>query len=150
MIYSVTGAGPRTGTSWTMGKLRDAGLPVYWTPGYDFPNAEYEVRKNELLNVNRVIVKVWPRLLSRVNISRMVVLKRDRATQIKSLERQIECEREAGWTILEKPESLIDQCRWIVDNSRIHKREYRTEELDDNIVDIVNWLSEPFEMAGYM
>jgi hypothetical protein len=133
-----------------MGKLRDAGLPVYWTLGYDFPNAEYEVRKNELFTLSGVIVKVWPRLLSRVNISRMVVLKRDRATQIKSLERQIECEREAGWPVLEKPESLIDQCRWIVDNSQILKREYRTEELDDNIVDIINWLSEPFEMVGEM
>jgi hypothetical protein len=150
MIYAVTGAGPRTGTSFVMGKLREAGLPIYWTPGYDFPDAEYEVRMNELSTLNRVIVKVWPRLLSRVNISRMVVLKRDRATQIKSLERQIEREREVGWTILEKPGSVIDQCRWIVDNSQVPKREYRTEELDDNIADIVSWLSEPFEMAGCM
>jgi hypothetical protein len=150
MIYSVTGAGPRTGTSFVMRKLYEAGLPVYWTLGYDFPDAEYEVRTNELFMLNNVIVKIWPRFLSKVNISRMVVLKRDRTTQIKSLKRQIEREREAGWTILEKPESLIDQYRWIVNNSQIPKREYRTEELDENIVDIVNWLSEPFEMAGCM
>jgi hypothetical protein len=133
-----------------MRKLHEAGLPVYWTLGYDFPGAEYEVRSDELFMLNNVISKVWPRVLSKVNIRRMIVLKRDRTTQIKSLERQIEREREAGWTILEKPGSVIDQCRWIVDNSHIPKREYRTEELDDNIADIISWLSEPFEMAGCM
>ena len=150
MIYAVTGAGPRTGTSFVMSKLLAAGLPVYWTLGYDFPGAKYEVRKNELFGLDRVIAKVWPRLLSRTDISRMVVLKRDRTTQIASLKRQMEREREAGFVIEEKPESLIDQSRWIVDNSRILKREYRTEELDDNIAEIVAWLSEPFEMAGCM
>lgn len=150
MIYAVTGAGPRTGTSFVMSKLHEAGLPVYWTLGYDFPGAEYEVRKHELFGLDKVIAKVWPRLLSRATVSRMVVLKRDRATQIESLKRQIEREREAGLVFEEKPESLIDQSRWIVDNSSIRKREYRTEELDDNIAEIVTWLSEPFEMAGCM
>ncbi len=150
MIYAVTGAGPRTGTSFVMEKLHEAGLPIYWTLGYDFPGAKYEVRKNELFNLDRVIAKVWPRLLSRVEVSRMLVLKRDRASQIESLKVQMERERAAGWTLTESAESLIDQQRWIVDNSAIPKRVYRTEELDDHIEEIVAWLSEPFEMARVM
>jgi hypothetical protein len=147
MIYAVTGAGPRTGTSFVMEKLHEAGLPVYWTLGYDFPDSKYEIRKEELFGLSHVVAKVWPRLLSRVKISRMVVLKRDRDTQIESLTKQIEREREAGWTVLESPERMIDQQKWIVDNSRIPKREYRTEELDDHIDEIVSWLSEPFKEA---
>ena len=143
MIYAVTGAGPRTGTSWTMGKLLEAGLPVHWTEYLHIPGAKYETVE-ELSGLDNVIVKVWPRNLSRANISRMVVLRRDRNAQIESIENQLIREREAGLKIVQTPEQLINQCEWMLEQSQIPRREYRTEELNDAISKIIDWLAEPF------
>jgi hypothetical protein len=143
MIYSVTGAGPRTGTSFVMRKLYEAGLPVYWTDYVQIPGAEFETNYQDLARLNNVIVKVWPNMLSKAQIERMIVLRRDRESQVESIRMQEE--REIGYSHMDLPESLIDKSNWILEQVDIERREYRTEELDDQIGEIVMWLSEPFK-----
>ena len=146
MIYAITGAGPRTGTSWTMGKIREAGLPVHWTKALKIPDAGFDTWWTDLPELNNVIVKVWPNHLSMANIGRMIVLRRDYETQVKSIRQQIRRERKAGFVINDTPHELIEKCNWIISKQKIPFREYRTEELDDSIDEIIDWLSEPFEM----
>ena len=143
-IVTVTGAGPRTGTSWTMDQLHKAGLPVYWTDYLHIPNAAYDTIRDELPGLDNVIVKVWPAHLSQANISRMVVLRRDRDSQIESIKQQSIREREAGFKIVQTPAQMINQAEWILTQSQIPRIEVKTENLDDSIHEIIEWLSEPF------
>jgi hypothetical protein len=145
MIYAVTGAGPRTGTSWTMGKLREAGLPVYWTEHLKVVGAQYDTWYDDLPDLDDKIVKVWPNHLSYANIGRMVVLRRDYASQVKSIQQQIKRERKQGFTVHDTPKQLIEKANWILNKSKIERIEVRTEELDERIDEIIGWLSEPFE-----
>jgi hypothetical protein len=145
MIYAVVGAGPRTGTSWVMGQLHAAGLPVHWTKYIKIPGAEYETDWKELANLNHVIAKVWPGTISVADIGRVVILRRDRDEQIISLRKQIERERDAGYKCVETAEVLIDRCVKFADAIRISKIEIRTEDLNSRINEIIGWLSEPFE-----
>ena len=146
MMYSVTGAGPRVGTGWVMGKLHEAGLPVYWTKNLIVEGSSYDTHWNELPGLNNVIAKVWPPFLSKVDVSKMIVLRRNRKDQIASTIKQIRRERKAGFTVNDTPEQLIDRCEWFLKQQHIPTMEVRTEDLDDNIDKIIEWLSEPFEL----
>ena len=145
MIYAVVGAGPRTGTSWVMGQLHAAGLPVHWTKSIKIPGAEYETNWKDLPNLNNVIAKVWPGTLTVANVGRVVILRRDRDDQIISLRKQIERERVAGYKCIDTAETLIDRCVKFADAIQIPKIEIRTEDLNSRINEIIGWLSEPFE-----
>jgi hypothetical protein len=145
MIYAVVGAGPRTGTSWVMGELHAAGLPVYWTKTLNIPGAKYETDWKILPTLHNVIAKVWPGTLTVANVGRIVLLRRDRDEQIISLRKQIEREREAGYKCDETAEDLIDRCILFANVIRIPKIEIRTEDLNSRIDEIIGWLSEPFE-----
>jgi hypothetical protein len=145
MIYAVVGAGPRTGTSWVMGQLHAAGLPVYWTKSIKIPGAEYETNWKELPNLRNVIAKVWPGTISVADIGRVVILRRDRDEQVISLRKQMERERIAGYKCDETAEELIDRCVKFADAIRLPKIEIRTEDLNSRINEIIGWLSEPFE-----
>ena len=147
MIYTVTGAGPRTGTSWTMEQLEKAGLPIYYTEYVKIPGAGYETMQDELAALKNVIVKVWPSSMFMNKIGRMVVLKRDYASQLASLEVQIEREREAGFTVNMPAEQMIEQAKWVLQQSTIPRLEVETQDLDNRIVEIIDWLSEPFEQV---
>ena len=147
MIYAVTGAGPRTGTSWTMGKLIEAGLPVYWTEHLNVVGAQYDTWYDELPELDNVIAKVWPNHLQKANVGRMVVLRRNVTTQVKSIKQQMKRERSNGFVIEDTPKQLIDRAKWILDNIKIERMEVRTEDLDDRINEIIEWFSEPFEQA---
>jgi hypothetical protein len=146
MIYAVVGAGPRTGTSWVMGKIKEAGLPIFWTEALKIPNAKYDTHWNDLPDLNDVIVKVWPKHLSMANIGKMIVLRRNYHDQVKSIHQQIRKERKAGFRIDQTPHELIKECNWIIKKQTIPFREYRTEELNDKIDEIIQWFSEPFEL----
>ena len=145
MIYAVTGAGPRTGTSWTMAQLEKAGLPIYQSAHMKIPGAEYETDWKELSTLNHVIAKVWPATLSQANVGRMVVLRRNRDCQIHSLHKQMEREMAAGYKFNDTAEEIIDRCIRYVNNCRIPKIEIPTENLNQEIGSIIEWLSVPFE-----
>ena len=147
MIYAVTGAGPRTGTSWTMGKLLEAELPVHWTEHLNVVGAKYDTWYDELPDLDNVIAKVWPNHLQKANVGRMVVLRRNVTTQVKSIKQQMKRERSNGFVINDTPKQLIDRAKWILDNIKIERMEVRTEDLDDRINEIIEWFSEPFEQV---
>ena len=150
MIYSVTGAGPRTGTSWTMGKLIEAGLPVYWTESLNIAGSKYDTWHDEFSELDNVIAKVWPNHLQRANVAKMVVLHRNESTQLKSIKQQMKRERNQGLVIEQTPKQLIDQAKWILDQIKIPRLVVRTEELDDRIDEIIEWMSVPFEQVEIM
>ena len=147
MIYAITGAGPRTGTSWTMGKIKEAGLPIYWSKFIKIPGAKYDTYPTDLQGLGNVVVKVWPKHLSLVNISKMVVLRRNYTDQVGSIYKQAKRESKAGFTVDYTPDGLIQECNMILSKVNIPYREYRTEDLDDSIDEIIEWFSEPFELA---
>ena len=150
MIYSVTGAGPRTGTSWTMGKLIEADLPVYWTEHLKIDGAMYDTWYDEFSELDNVIAKVWPNHLQRADVGRMVVLHRNESTQVKSIKQQMKRERNQGLVIEQTPKQLIDQAKWILSLVKIPRLVVRTEELDDRIDEIIEWMSVPFEQVEIM
>ena len=146
MIYAITGAGPRTGTSWVMGKIREAGLPIFWTRELKIPNAKYDTHWDDLPSLTDVIVKVWPKHLTLADIGRMIVLRRNYHDQVKSIYRQTRIERKAGFRINQTPHELIQECNGIIRKQTVPIREYRTEELNDRIDEIIDWFSEPFQL----
>ena len=147
MIYSVTGVGPRTGTSWTMKKLEEAGLPIFWSESMKIPGAKYDTHPVDMKGLSDVVVKVWPKHLSLVNIGRMIVLRRNYIDQVRSIYQQAKRERRAGFPVNYTPQGLIQECNTIMRKVTIPYREYRTEDLDDHIDEIIDWLSEPFEQV---
>lgn len=139
------GAGPRTGTSFVMRKLKEAGVPIYWTPWLPLPkqgnpDGYFDTHQDELSLLSNLVVKVWPRMAFHVEIERMVVLRRDRATQIESLTQQMEREKKLlvgmDWT----PESLIDACQVALERIDAPQRCYQTEGLDQTIPEIIEYL----------
>ena len=146
MIYAVVGAGPRTGTSWTMGKIVEAGLPVFWSEHLKIPGAKYDTLPIDMHGLDKMVVKVWPKQLHLVNIHKMVVLRRNYIDQVRSIYQQAKREQRAGFPVNYTPQGLIKECNDILRNTKIQYREYRTEELDDHIDEIIEWLSEPFEL----
>lgn len=146
MIYAITGAGPRTGTSWTMGKIEEAGLPIYWTKYLKIPGAKFDTHPNDMAGLDNVVMKVWPKHLSLVNIGKMVVLRRNYPDQVRSIYQQAKREKRAGFAVDYTPQGLIAECNVILAKTKIPYREYRTEELNDHIDEIIDWLSEPFEL----
>jgi len=147
MIYAVVGAGPRTGTSWTMEQLDKAGLPVYYTDYLEIPGAAYDTVPTELNGLKNVIVKVWPNSMFMNRIGRMVVLKRDYESQMASLQIQIEREREAGFSVDMPPERMIEQAYWILERTTTPRLEIETKDLNARIGEVIEWFSEPFEQV---
>jgi len=128
-----------------MEQLHERGLPVYWSLGLHIDGAGYETYPSELPYLDRVIVKVWPTNLSRVSMQRMVVLHRDFAAQEASLQQQMEREKEQGFVGSQSAKAMIEQAKWVVNQYQGERLDVRTEDLNDRIEDIVQWLSVPFE-----
>jgi hypothetical protein len=146
MIYSITGAGPRTGTSWTMGKIKEAGIPIFWDKELRIPGARYDTMPKDLHGLSDVVVKVWPKHMHLVDISKMIILRRNYPEQVRSIYQQAKRERRAGFPVDYTPQGIIRECNTILRKVDVPYREYRTEDLDDSIDEIIEWLSEPFEM----
>ena len=150
MIRAVMGVGPRAGTSFTMKELLDAGLPVHWDPSIDAalpvdgnPRGYYETLPSDYRSVTDKIVKVWPLAAQYADIERMVVLERNRESQLASIAEQVERERELldaldiSWT----PEEFLDRSSKALSLylSIPHLR-VRTEDLSERIDEIISYL----------
>jgi hypothetical protein len=98
-----------------------------------------------LPDLNDVIVKVWPNFLNSVKVGRMLVLRRDFISQVKSIQQQIRRERKQGYTIVDTPKQLIEKANWILSRQKIERLEVRTEDLDERIDEIIGWFAEPFK-----
>ena len=149
MIRAILGVGPRVGTSWTMSKLVEAGLPVHYNadfsdlfPEEGNPMGYFETPVEEHLAITNKIVKVWP-LAPHPSIERMVILERDYDDQLASVEKQMVREEEflkklkIDWT----PQEFIMKSRAALSPllSTPHLR-VRTEDLNERINEITNYL----------
>ena len=151
MIHAVMGAGPRTGTSFVMHRLLEAGLPVHFNDRGDLPVAGnpsgyFETYWHRLSTLDQVIVKVWPRFAHLVEIDRLLILRRDRDAQTKSLTRQLRRERHLWQGAPWSAEHIIDYAlKGLSKVTAIQTMEFETETLDQNINQIIDYLSNPFE-----
>lgn len=151
MIYAVMGAGPRTGTSFVMRRLHEAGLPVYWDEKPELPiggnpSGYFETDWHRLSTLDQVIVKVWPRFAHQVEIDRLLILRRDRDTQVKSLTRQLGRERHLWQGVPWSAGHIIDYAlKGLSKVTALQRMEFRTETLDQNINQIIDYLSVPFK-----
>lgn len=150
MIRAVMGVGPRSGTSFTMRMMHEAGLPVHWDSSIDEkmpaegnPQGYYETHFQDYRSLEDVIVKVWPMSARFADVEKMVVLERDRDSQIASIEKQMVRER-----------ALLDTLgiTWSAEDFRDRSAEalnlylsiphlrVRTEDLDERIDEIINYM----------
>jgi len=150
MIRAIMGVGPRSGTSFTMRMMHEAGLPVHWDPSIDEtmpaegnPQGYYETHFQNYQSLEDVIVKVWPLSARYADIEKMVILERDRDSQIASIEKQMVREREllATLGIAWSAEDFRDRSAEALNLylSIPHLR-VRTEDLDERIDEIINYM----------
>lgn len=149
MIRAILGVGPRVGTSWTMSKLVEAGLPVHYNadfsdlfPEEGNPMGYFETPVEEHLAITNKIVKVWP-LAPHPNIERMVILERDYDAQLTSVTKQMVREKEflAKLEIDWSPSEFITKSKAAVAPllSIPHIR-VNTDDLTERINEITNYL----------
>ena len=155
-MNAVTGIGPRTGTSWVMGKLKDAGLQVN---GHKFipdllvpqhnPLGYWELDPREPTPTTG-ISKLW-RIWDKGNIDKVVVLERlDVQAQLQSIEKvfQDELKLEAYKSLLQRtPKDILLEYvegmnNWL--NNRDPKKTMLvyTENLNNEISKIINFFKE--------
>jgi hypothetical protein len=150
MIRAVVGVGPRVGTSFTMRKLHEAGLPVHWDPSIDKkmpsegnPEGYYETHFQDYRSLDNVIVKVWPLSARFADMEKMVVIERSRESQLASIEKQMVREQALLETlgIDWAPEEFLDKSAQALNLylSIPHLR-VRTEDLDERIDEIINYM----------
>ena len=154
MIHAVIGAGPRTGTSWVMRQLEEAGLPVFWSEEFyeadaDNPYGYYEADPQALIEQDGVIAKVWPGpLMNQLGIVRGVVLYRDREAQLKSIRERMKKEQEACDKLGLSAEEYIDLPSNFLDAGLLFEYQvFMTENLNNTISDIIEYMSEPIERS---
>ncbi len=150
MIRAIMGVGPRSGTSFTMRKLHEAGLPVHWDSSIDEqmpaegnPRGYYETHFKDYKSLEDVIVKVWPLSARFADIERMVILERDRDSQIASIEKQMVREQALletlgiSWSAEDFRDKSAEALNLYL--SIPHLR-VRTEDLDERIDEIINYM----------
>lgn len=165
-INVVTGYGPRTGTSFVMQKIKEAGLPIngeMFLDGHTVtkhnPNGYWDIHPYKLkylLDNNKLdnsVCKLWPSALEYIEqtkINNIVVLKRkDKEQQLKSMTKVLKDELELPLNKLfysgESVEFLLnDSCtkltRWLSNKKTSSILEVYTEDLNTNINDIISFL----------
>lgn len=154
MLCAVVGNGPRTGTSFVMRKLHEAGLPVVWDTSLNIPGAGYDILPNDLLRVQGGIVKAWPTALRVMLLNRVVILRRDPATQLRSMYEQQAREEAEGVKLHDgdmTPEYALAVhqkalAKWLINPPR-HTRilDIKTEDLDVRMDEIVDWFAAVFQ-----
>ena len=140
MIYAVCGVGPRTGTTFVMEQLHKARLPVYWTSWIKNEGAGFDLFPDELPSLRNVIAKVFPPFLRFGNIGRVVLLRRDREDQIRSIKQQAERE---GLSHV-NADRLIALHELSASKIEVPVMDVRTENLSDSVDEIIEWMSVPF------
>lgn len=166
-MFVVTGIGPRVGTSFLMQQIKKMGIPVvgkkfpYWAVKEENENGYYEI--NPWTNLYGIhhddwkgkAVKLWPPVLENTpvnNISKLIILeRRDQDKQIKSIERVLPKElKKLGWELPENSPSALELINKSTDIIEEYLRYYNssfinvyTEDLDDSLVLIENFLKEP-------
>lgn len=152
MLCAVVGCGPRTGTTFVMKSCHEAGLPVAWNPTLNIPGAGYDLLPSQMFNVEHGIIKIWPPALRHCRITRAVVLRRDYEAQLVSAHAQKAREDAAG-AIFDDGRLGVEEAleihhkalgRWLLSNRRCEVLDVRTEDLDERIGEIVDWLAQPF------
>ncbi len=137
------GVGPRTGTSYLMRRLTNAGFSTLWEPDEIADDGRsgghYECPQEKLLGAENVIAKVWPGSFELTLIERAVVLTRDRQEQLRSIARQLRREDLPGW----EPELILDYCVHAVEKVDVPTvLRVRMEELDDRLDEIFQFFME--------
>lgn len=152
MLCAVIGNGPRTGTTFVMRSLYEAGLPVVWNRTLNIPDAGFDLLPDDVFHVEHGIIKIWPPILKYVNIARGVVLRRNHDDQVRSINEQKVREKAAGveihkgdyeadWLIGTHQKALG---KWLLSHRHTEIIDVRTEDLDQRIGEIIDWLAEPF------
>lgn len=165
-INIVTGFGPRTGTSFVMQKVREAGLPITGLKFLDGitveqhnPDGYWDINPfalPTLLDQNKLdntICKVWPSVLLAMNpgmINNVVVLeRRDKDKQLSSMRKVLRDELQlplnhmfySGETaefFLEDATSKLTQ--WLEKKNKHQVFYTYTEDLDINIKQVISFL----------
>lgn len=150
MIRAIIGAGPRVGTSWTMRKLEEAGLPIYYDqdindllPLEGNSGGYYETHFSKLPDLKDVICKVWPLGVNGADIEKAVILERSRDTQLDSISKQMVREQALLETLgidWSAEELLTRSAEALTPLYSIPHLKVRTEDLDDEIDNIIKFM----------
>lgn len=143
MIGAVIGLGPRTGTSYVMKRLYEAGFKVYWEedewPDSDRVGGHFETPRERLPAIQDRIVKVWPGAHHDTLIERAAVLYRNQADQLRSIEKQMEREREFRY----RAEDIVRYCYRALDGFTAGRTlAVMTEDIDDRLEEIFDFFRE--------
>lgn len=149
MIGAVIGVGPRTGTSYVMKRLFEAGFAVYWEedewPDSDRQGGHFETPRERLPVIENRIVKVWPGAHRDTLIERAVLLHRPHAEQVAAIRRQIE--REGGCEFT--PEDIVKNCYRALEDLRASRlMAVQTGEIDDRLDEIFDFFREGLVYAS--
>ncbi len=150
MLNLVTGRGPRVGSSHIMRQAKIRGLDVKGSkyahgtlPVAGNPGGYYDLLLDEIVMLRSGVAKVWPASFGgiKVPVDRMVVLTRERDAQIASITEQ---KKREGLTVdsaavIEYSTSMLD---WYLEKYEGEVMEVRTEDIDNQLKDILNFLGE--------
>lgn len=150
MLNLVTGRGPRVGSSHIMRQAKIRGLDVKGSkyahgtlPVAGNPGGYYDLLLDEIVSLRSGVAKVWPASLGgiRVPVDRMVVLTRERDAQLASIAEQNKREglKIDPDSVIEYSTSMLD---WHLENYEGTVMEVRTEDIDNKLQDILNFLGE--------
>jgi hypothetical protein len=151
---AVAGVGPRTGTSFVMCSAVIAGIPVYGErfPRYCVPEHNpagyWELEPHDRGPWHGRVVKLWGRVISEVNPSRLVLLERqDKEQQLKSIEkvREAELEMDPDLFVGVSASQVLDTyvaniTAWTRNISPRHILRVATHELSDRIGEVLTFL----------
>lgn len=143
MIGAVIGVGPRTGTSYVMKRLHEAGFDVHFVPDHvedrDRVGGHFETPYTALPGLSGCIAKVWPSTVHNAIIERAVFLHREQDSQLRSIAAQMDRE---GITRIE-PLSLLTYCKHKLEGFRAGvELRVATEEIDDRLDEIFHFFKE--------
>jgi len=145
----VTAKGPRCGTSFVMQQCVKAGLPVHGeafisealTPVEGNPGGYYEITSPPQAGM---VQKVWPVDLEKIDpkeISALLVLdRRDKEALFESMARQAQREK-LDYPADKAYEEISNTLQNYLDKTGIDYKLVYTEDLDDEIDDIIAYLS---------
>ncbi len=148
MIRTITGVGPRVGTSFVMRRCIDAGLPVNYDPVLEAmlppsgnPHGYYEYNPADLPGLTSGIAKVWPLFLHTVKVEKAVILQRDPALQYRSIREQAKREGIRCYPPHWLEQSLEALTNWLP-TTGAEVRVYRTEDLSSSIDEIIEFIGD--------
>jgi len=150
MLNLVTGHGPRVGSSHIMRQAKIRGLDVKGSkyahgalPVAGNPGGYYDLLLDEVLMLRSGVAKVWSAAFGglQVPVDRMVVLSRDRDSQLASITKQKQREglEANSAAVIEYSSSLLNR---FLETYEGQVMEVRTEEIDNKLEDILNFLGE--------